>query len=127
MTETPRTDEIAQTLTFNYVPADFARQLERELAEARKVREREMDMLGNTPDVLVSRELLAGWQRAANRSPGDVEIRLNPDGTLDEVCAPGVHLEQMAGNSWFLSVGEVNLWLNAKGKITVTYEDNRKQ
>lgn len=56
-----------------------------------------------------------------------VEIRLNPDGTLDEVCAPGVHLEQMSATSWFLSVGEVNLWLNSTGKITVTYEDNRSQ
>jgi len=54
-----------------------------------------------------------------------VEIRTDPCGALDEVVSSGAHLEQMANNSWFLSIGEVNVWLNAKGKITATYEDNR--
>lgn len=54
-----------------------------------------------------------------------VEIRTDPCGALDEVVSSGAHLEQMTDNSWFLSIGEVNVWLNAKGAITVTYEDNR--
>jgi hypothetical protein len=56
------------------------------------------------------------------------EVRLNPDGTLDEIVASGasVHLEQMAGNKWWLEVEaggkRVSVWLTAKGKIGVYYE-----
>lgn len=54
------------------------------------------------------------------------EIRLNDDGTLDEVCAPGFHLEQMDYNHWFLEIEvdgkAVAVWLHARGKITASYE-----
>ena len=54
------------------------------------------------------------------------EIRLNDDGTLDEVVAPGFHLEQMDFNHWWLEVEidgrAVSVWLTAKGKITASYE-----
>lgn len=41
------------------------------------------------------------------------EIRLNADGTLDEVVGCGnYHLEQMAGSAWWIGLGRVhvNLW-----------------
>lgn len=54
------------------------------------------------------------------------EVRLNSDGTLDEVCTPTVHLEQMDYNHWFLEAemngAAVAVWLHAKGKIKATYE-----
>ena len=54
------------------------------------------------------------------------EVRLNADGTLDEVCAPGFHLEQMDYNHWFLEIEiggkAVAVWLYARGKITANYE-----
>lgn len=58
------------------------------------------------------------------------EIRLNDDGTLDEVVCTGgnFHLEQMDTNHWWLCVGdgkrEVHVWLHARGKITANYEDH---
>lgn len=40
---------------------------------------------------------------------GTTEIRLNEDGTLDEVCAWGfVHLEQMDTNCWLLLIDTVD-------------------
>lgn len=62
------------------------------------------------------------------RGDNNVEIRLNRNGTLDEVCGnrATAHLEQLDSNHWFLSIGNVNVWLHAKGKITATYEYNRK-
>lgn len=57
------------------------------------------------------------------------EVRLNEDGTLDEIAHPAAHLEQMDHNHWFLEVGpngnSVAIWLHAKGKITATYEHRR--
>ena len=54
------------------------------------------------------------------------EVRLNPDGTLDEVCAPGFHLEMMDYNHWFLEVVQnghaVAVWLHARGRIVANYE-----
>jgi hypothetical protein len=59
---------------------------------------------------------------------GESEIRLNDDGNLDEIVANNVpvHLEQMDKDHWFLSIGEIQLWLTSKKKITVYYEDNRE-
>jgi hypothetical protein len=64
---------------------------------------------------------------APSLSPGH-EIRLNEDGTLDEVCAWGfVHLEQMDDGHWWLGIDtidgqllHVNLW--ARGKIQALAE-----
>ena len=49
------------------------------------------------------------------------EIRRNPDGTIDEICADGVgfHLEQMDHGTWFISLEypdgrSVNICLAAK-------------
>lgn len=56
------------------------------------------------------------------------EIRMNDDGTLDEVVASGadVQLEQMDGNAWFLGITAggrfTQVWLRAKGKITAYTE-----
>ena len=52
------------------------------------------------------------------------EVRLAND-ELDEVVGKDVdaHLEQMDYNHWWLCIGNVNVWLHAKGKITATYEE----
>ncbi|MDR3736077.1 MAG: hypothetical protein P4L10_11140 [Acidobacteriaceae bacterium] len=60
--------------------------------------------------------------------PQAPEIRLNDDGTLDEIVAKDdfFHLEQMDGNCWWLSVQrdgqQVDVWLRARGKITAHFE-----
>lgn len=53
------------------------------------------------------------------------EIRLNPDGSLDEVCAPGFHLEQMSGTHWWMNINGVHVNLHSKGKIKATVIDDR--
>jgi hypothetical protein len=54
------------------------------------------------------------------------EVRLNDDGTLDEVCGTGAHLEQMDKDHWFLEVlngdKSVAVWLHSRSKIVATYE-----
>jgi hypothetical protein len=56
-------------------------------------------------------------------------VRLNSDGTLDEVCAPGFHLEQLDYNHWFMEIdvggNAVAVYLHAKGKINANYEHRR--
>ncbi len=59
-----------------------------------------------------------------------IEIRNNEDGSLDEVCAPGFHLEQMDSNKWWMCIddpsgGRVHVWLCAKGKIGGSIYDER--
>ena len=56
-----------------------------------------------------------------------VEIRLNDDGTLDEVVGgEGIHLEQMDTNHWWMAVyypgGRVTVGFHARGKITANVE-----
>ena len=57
------------------------------------------------------------------------EVRLNDDGTLDEVVAPGFHMEQMDTDHWWLEVesgGErVVVSLQARGKITAHFERSK--
>lgn len=63
-------------------------------------------------------------------SQGDLqpEVRLNDDGTLDEVCGSGTfHLEQMSGTHWWLGVqtGEQFVHINLttkRGKISAFHE-----
>lgn len=57
-----------------------------------------------------------------------IEIRHNPDGTIDEIIADGrFHLEQMASGLWFVSLTvdgtEYALFLGSSRKITATFED----
>ena len=60
------------------------------------------------------------------------EIRLNDDGSLDEVVGNGVtvHLEQMDDGLWFLGVygGKkvVQVWLRSKRPIKANYEESRR-
>lgn len=56
------------------------------------------------------------------------EVRLNANGTLDEVVGHGdFHLEQMSGDCWWMQLGDVHVWLSAKGRrITVRFEDERE-
>lgn len=58
-----------------------------------------------------------------------LEVRLNPDGSLDEVVASNafVHLEQMAGNAWWMSVRcgsqEIHVWFRSRANVKVSYEN----
>lgn len=57
----------------------------------------------------------------------ELEIRLNDDGSLDEICGLGFfHLEQMDTNHWWMRLDgrglSVAVWLHARGKITASYE-----
>lgn len=52
-----------------------------------------------------------------------VEVRRNPDGTIDEIIATGctIHIEQMSGDSWFMSLdppdgSQWRFWLGAKNQ-----------
>ena len=60
--------------------------------------------------------------------PGALDVRLNEDGTLDEVVGTGrLHLEQMDGNHWWMlfedsSGAAVHVNLTARGKITAHFE-----
>ena len=57
-----------------------------------------------------------------------MEIRRNPDGTVDEIVAHGatVHLEQMDSGLWFLYVEqdgqEARCFLASKRKIAATVD-----
>lgn len=60
------------------------------------------------------------------------EVRLNDDGTLDEVVAEGaaVHLEQMSGTDWCLNVytgrNLLQVWLNSPRKIKARYAQSER-
>ena len=60
----------------------------------------------------------------------DAKIRLNEDGSLDEVVGgTGIHLEQMDTNHWWMAVyhptGRVTVNFHARGKITAHAERER--
>ena len=59
---------------------------------------------------------------------GVIEIRRNPDGSLDEIVAPGFHLEQMSDTHWWMEIGEgLHVHLYAKrGTIRANVEDERE-
>lgn len=57
-----------------------------------------------------------------------IEVRRNPDGSLDEIVAVGasIHLEQMDGKCWWLCVTkggeEVRLFLTSRRRIKANVE-----
>ena len=54
------------------------------------------------------------------------EVRLDDAKALDEVVAPGFHLERMDRNHWFLEIESggkaIAVWLVARGNIAASYE-----
>ena len=55
------------------------------------------------------------------------EVRLNDDGTLDEVVGTGTfHLEQMDTGHWWMRIeneaGSVDVWLWSEGKISADFD-----
>lgn len=54
-----------------------------------------------------------------------IEIRNNADGTLDEIVAPGFHLEQMADGHWWMEIGGVHVNLHSKKPIEAIVNDER--
>ena len=60
----------------------------------------------------------------ADKAP---EVRLNDDGSLDEVCGEGkFHLEQMDTGHWWMvihnSAGSVHINLSSKRKIVASFD-----
>ena len=52
-----------------------------------------------------------------------IETRRNEDGTIDSIIASGelVHLEQTADSEWFLSIGDLAIYLSSEsGPVVVT-------
>ena len=91
----------------------------------------QLDFIPPTSDCAALREIIPRLRTIADlldRAPeppaAAPEVRLNDDGTLDEVVAHGadVHLEQLADDQWWLAVGEVRLVLSSRGKITATMD-----
>ena len=62
----------------------------------------------------------------ANSYGNGPEVRLHDGGTLDEVCTPTAHLEQLDTGHWFLEVEvggkSVAVWLYSTHRISATYE-----
>jgi hypothetical protein len=50
------------------------------------------------------------------------EVRLDGDGNLDEVVSAGAVMENLDYNHWFIEIGDVAVWLHAKGRISANYE-----
>lgn len=71
----------------------------------------------------------AAKKQSANL-PNDkcLKIRLNQDGSLDEIVARNAfsHIEKMDKNKWWFSIEQngkqVDVWLEARGKITTHFE-----
>lgn len=64
----------------------------------------------------------------AVQRPLPPEVRLNTDGSLDEVVGTGAfHLEQMGDNLWWMRLDapgrSIVVWMRAKGKIKARAED----
>lgn len=126
--DTPRTDaflkiEYAGPATMANAAVQLARQLERELAQARAELGRYM-MANNT---LAERaEKAEAENKALREELGRFQagrVQLNGDGSLDEIVGSPGHLEQLDTNHWFVCLGDYAVWLHAKGKITASYED----
>lgn len=79
-------------------------------------------------DMLADLGALADAAAGPDDHPAGIEVRLNDDGTLDEVVAVNatVHLEQMSGTSWYLGIYKGALaqqvWLGSSRKVTATTE-----
>jgi hypothetical protein len=58
-----------------------------------------------------------------------VEVRLNADGSLDEVCAVNFHLEQMSATHWWMAIdddrGSVHVNLHSRATIHANVNDER--
>jgi hypothetical protein len=101
------------------VPADFARTLERELAEAKA---EELRIHKEKVDHYEARLEAERRLSQEQRSDAKAEVRLDDDRGLDEVCAPGGHLERLDDGHWFLEVGDVAVWLHSHSLITASFE-----
>lgn len=64
-----------------------------------------------------------------------LEVRLNSDGSLDEVVAPGFHLEQMSDTGWWMRISSgklavvVNLFTKGRRErpVLATWEDESEE
>lgn len=72
-------------------------------------------------------------QRLENAFNPLIEVRTNPDGTIDEVVAQGVsvHLEQMSESSYALIICEpgrtLNLSIESRGRVKAfVFSDERE-
>lgn len=63
--------------------------------------------------------------RALASGAGGLDVRFNPDGSLDEIIGDcSFHLEQMSPTHWWIQVGPHMVNLTAKGKISAHFGKN---
>jgi hypothetical protein len=63
-----------------------------------------------------------GQRTVESRPVAPSEVRLDSAGKLDEVVSSGAVMENLDDNHWFIEIGDVAVWLHAKGRINATYE-----
>lgn len=51
-----------------------------------------------------------------------IEIRRDPDGTIDEIVGPDFHLERMDDNYYHLVAGDWHVQITAKSAISIMAE-----
>lgn len=56
------------------------------------------------------------------KSHAPARVDLDDRGELDEVAAPGGHIERLDSGHWFVEVGDVAVWLHSSRPITPSYE-----
>lgn len=57
-----------------------------------------------------------------------VDIRRNPDGSVDEILADGydVHIEQMDGCRYWMQIGNDVFWFESTRKISLRHTETRE-
>lgn len=64
------------------------------------------DSWGRVKSLAQADAAIEAMQEPTQAAPGHIEVRQNENGSLDEIVATGaeVHLEQMDGNAWWMSI-----------------------
>lgn len=96
-------------------------------ALAKAPQERARDSANGTGSTTCATEKALGSSKEILNTSFVSEIRLRDDGTLDEVCAPGAHMEHLDKGHWFVEIGDVAVWLHSKSRITTSYERRERE
>jgi hypothetical protein len=110
----------------------FAKLTEKDVAEIRASPLSELqiaDKFGTDPSNVHRIRSGKYWSRSyqpipdhSKVTPGAVEIRY-VNGEIDEVCAPGFHMERLNHNHVFFSIGDMKVWLySGRCKLTLSGE-----
>jgi hypothetical protein len=57
-----------------------------------------------------------------------VEIRRNPDNSIDEIVAHGVdvHVEQLTPRKWYMQIGNEVYWLSSHTPTAIDHTETRE-